>query len=70
MSPQKKSNFSIFFSFARFECARLNEALGRRQLLEYLPRRLQRVGGGNRDPEPPTPSLDQEWDGDENTVGK
>lgn len=43
--------------------------LGRRQLLGYLPRQLQRVGGDGRDTEPPTPSLDQEWDGNENTMG-
>lgn len=70
VSPQEKSTFSIFFSFARFECTRLNETLGRRQLLGYLSRRLQRVGGDDRHPEPPTPSLDQEWDGDENTMAK
>lgn len=70
VSPQKKNTFSIFFPFDRFECTWLNEVLGRRQLLGYVPRRLQRVGGDGRDPEPLTPSLDQEWDGDENTMGK
>lgn len=68
-SPQKTSTFSIFFSFGRFECTWLNRVLGRRQLLGYLPRQLQRVGGDGRDTEPPTPSLDQEWDGNENTMG-
>lgn len=68
-SPQKNSTFSIFFFFGRFECTWLNRVLGRRQLLGYLPRQLQRVGGDGRDTEPPTPSLDQEWDGNENTMG-
>jgi len=65
----ENSTFSNFFSFIRFECAQPNEAPGRRQLLGYLPRQLQRVGGDDKDPEPPTPSLDQEWDRDENILG-
>lgn len=69
MSPPEEAAPSLF-SFARFECTWLNEVPGRRQLLGYLPRRLQRVGGDDRDLEPPTPSLAQEWDEDENTMGK
>lgn len=68
VSPQKTSTFSIFFSFGRFECTWLNRLLGRRQLLGYLPRQLQRVGGDGRDTEPLTPSLDQEWDRIENSM--
>lgn len=47
----------------------LNRLLGRRQLLGYLPRQLQRVGGDDRDTEPLTPSLDQEWDRNQNSMG-